>query len=405
MRFLGMPYKGIDSFEIKEECIIKWVQELRASTGRSYAYYLLKFVDWFREKGYWKSAEEMIKEAKSGDRETLERHLDILLEHIKSTKTGVRDRKNRYHAIRSFYEFYRVGLPKPSKQEINRIFQPSEEDKLRAISFKPLTLEKVKTIVFNAPQPYKTAYMVCLQGALGSSEYDQFNSYAYKQILGRLEDNEPIRVDLFRSKVSKTEIKRYYTFLGKDARALIKSYLNERPKCNLDELFVVYNRKEGKYVPLTSRLLGNMLTKVAKRVGIIQRNNLGRYHVHLHEFRDLFKSLCTIYGVNSIASEFFLGHVIDRLNYDKSPEYNEQWFREEYKKVEPVLNIISEGMAVERVREVRQELQNALEIVILENKELRDRLQRVEKALKVFIEIAKEDPQALLMLRDFLKDG
>ena len=61
----------------------------------------------------------------------------------------------------------------------------------------------------------------------------------------------------------------------------------------------------------------------------------------MHEFRDLFKSLCTLNGVNQVASEFFLGHSIDKLGYGKSPQYDEEWFRQEYMKVKPVLNVLS----------------------------------------------------------------
>ena len=74
---------------------------------------------------------------------------------------------------------------------------------------------------------------------------------------------------------------------------------------------------------------------------MIKDNGLGRYHIHAHEFRDLFKSLCTLSGVSPIASEFFLGHTIDKLGYDKSSRYDEDWFRREYMKVEPYLNLIS----------------------------------------------------------------
>jgi len=95
------------------------------------------------------------------------------------------------------------------------------------------------------------------------------------------------------------------------------------------------------WVPLRGELVSNMITIVAKKIGLIRQNGLNRYHVHAHEFRDLFKSLCTLSGVDPIASEFFLGHEIDKLGYDKSPKYDKEWFRNEYRKVVPKLNILS----------------------------------------------------------------
>lgn len=153
-------------------------------------------------------------------------------------------------------------------------------------------------------------------------------------------------------------------------------------------------------------MLGNRLTEIAKRLEIIKPNGLNRYHVHLHEFRDLFKSLCTLHGVNAVASEFFLGHVIDKLGYDKSPEYDIEWFRNEYLKVEPVLNILSNvgAKAIERAKqEVRAEFNKALEAVVLENQELKKKLERLEKVVKAFMEIAMVDPEALPMLKEFIK--
>jgi hypothetical protein len=51
--------------------------------------------------------------------------------------------------------------------------------------------------------------------------------------------------------------------------------------------------------------------------------------------------MCTLSGVAPVASELFLGHSIDKLGYDKSPRYSEDWFRSQYEKVEPRLNLLS----------------------------------------------------------------
>jgi len=94
-------------------------------------------------------------------------------------------------------------------------------------------------------------------------------------------------------------------------------------------------------VPIAASLIGNAITKAARKAGLTKENELGRYHIHAHELRDLFKSLCTLNGVNQVASELFLGHTVDKLGYDKSPQYDEEWFKNEYRKVEPLLNIVS----------------------------------------------------------------
>ena len=149
-----MPYKGVESFKIDEEVVRRWAWDLKPSTAKTYVFYFLKFLEWCKEKGYWSSAEEMLENAKKADTETLYKHLDIILEYIKSCKTGFNDRRIRHQAIRNFYEYYRAPLPRPSRHELSRIFSPSETDKIRAVSLPPLTIEEVRQIIIHSPQPH-----------------------------------------------------------------------------------------------------------------------------------------------------------------------------------------------------------------------------------------------------------
>jgi len=266
----------------------------------------------------------------------------------------VSDRKNRYLAVRSFYEYHRVPLPKPSRTESARCFRPSELDKLRAIDIKPLEVGEVRKVILNATQPYKAALMVVFQSGMSLNEFNQFNTIGWERAVGRLDEEGPIRIDLVREKTSRFNVRKYYTFIGEDSKMLIKDWIKMKP-AESNTLFIVFNKNKRDWVPLTGRNLGNYLTKIAKKIGLIKPNGMNRYHIHLHEFRDLFKSLCTLHGVNPVASEFFLGHTIDKLGYDKSPEYNEDWFRSEYMKVEPALNILSnpEGKSVDKIEMIK----------------------------------------------------
>ncbi|MGD0177023.1 MAG: hypothetical protein ABSC50_09400 [Candidatus Bathyarchaeia archaeon] len=119
-----------------------------------------------------------------------------------------------------------------------------------------------------------------------------------------------------------------------------------RPTSKDPHLFITFRKNDGKWVPVGPRHIGDNVITTARRVGLIKRpkasSSANRYHVHPHEFRDLFKSLCQLNGVLPVASEYFLGHSIDRLGYDKSPQYDVEFFRREYRKVEPFLNILSQ---------------------------------------------------------------
>jgi len=243
--------------------------------------------------------------------------------------------------VRSFYAFHRLRLPDITRSEASRLFEPNGSDKRRSIERAPLMVEDLRTLILNSPHPYRAVFTTMFQSAMGLAEFEIFNRYGWRRVVENLDKPGPVRVDLYREKTSRTAVKKYYTFIGEDAKSQIREWLRIRPETDCDALFVTYNKNRRKWVPVRGKQIGEMITKISKRIGLIKPNGLGRYRIHAHEFRDLFKSLCTLSGVKQVASEFFLGHSIDRLGYDKSPEYDEEWFRKEYMKVEPRLNIIS----------------------------------------------------------------
>jgi len=63
-----------------------------------------------------------------------------------------------------------------------------------------------------------------------------------------------------------------------------------------------------------------------------------RCRIHGHEFRDTFKTTCKVAGVDGAVAEFFIGHRIDPLGYDKSPWAYPEHFKEQYLLVEPYLS-------------------------------------------------------------------
>ncbi|MEM4727206.1 MAG: hypothetical protein QXD04_03000, partial [Candidatus Bathyarchaeia archaeon] len=81
-----------------------------------------------------------------------------------------------------------------------------------------------------------------------------------------------------------------------------------------------------------------------ERLGLIERTrgHGARYGKNLHELRDLFKTRWRLSGCDTEVAEFFLGHEIDRLGYDKSPWEYPEWYEQQYRRAEPWLNILSE---------------------------------------------------------------
>jgi len=316
--------------------------DLNPRTAVNYGHYFLRYRDWFRGRGYWSSAGEMLRDYESiKDPKERYRHVDVLKEYIRSKGTGMKDKRNTWCAVRSFYAFHRLPLPDITRSEASRLFEPNGRDKRRSIELAPLMVDDLRSLILNSPHPYRAVFTTMFQSAMGLAEFEIFNRYGWRRVVENLNKPGPIRVDLYREKTSRTAVKKYYTFIGEDAKSQIREWLRIRPETDCDALFVTYNKNRREWVPVRGKQIGEMITKISKRIGLIKPNGLDRYRIHAHEFRDLFKSLCTLSGVNQVASEFFLGHSIDRLGYDKSPEYDEEWFRKEYMKVEPRLNIIS----------------------------------------------------------------
>lgn len=349
-----MPFKDLQSFKIDEDCVRQWAEDLNPNTAKNYVYYFLGYLDWVKSRRYWRSAKAMLEDyAKLSQREQF-KHLDLLKRYVKSKGTGVSDRLNTWCAVRSFYEYHRMPLPDLPRNEASRVFKPSEKDQRRALELAPLRLEELRQLIMAMHQPYRTILTVMFQGAMGLAELGEFNENAWHRIVENLDKPGPTRVDLYRSKTSRTTVRKYYTFISDDAKTLIKQWLEARPRSkDMKHLFVTFNKNNRTWVPVTAPRVGNAITKAAKKSGLIKEIGLGRYHIHAHELRDLFKSLCTLSGVNQVASELFLGHTVDKLGYDKSPQYDEEHFRNEYRKVEPQLNLLSNPKGLKGDQDVK----------------------------------------------------
>jgi len=85
-----------------------------------------------------------------------------------------------------------------------------------------------------------------------------------------------------------------------------------------------------------------------------------RYPFRSHECRDTLVTLHRKAGADVVAANFFTGHSIDRLKYDKSPWDEEEYYRQEYLKLaRPWLNPIS-GKALEVEAEITKRFEERL---------------------------------------------
>ncbi|MGA2238071.1 MAG: hypothetical protein ABSG74_02550 [Candidatus Bathyarchaeia archaeon] len=363
-----MPYKDMESHLRKcdEACVQDWIRGLNPNS-KSCAYYFLRYRTYVIEQKFWKSAQAMLNDhskcLKSRDKKINYTHLDSVINYVAGMRTGVSDKRNTWSAIRSFYEHHRQELQPLRKTDSNKMFRRSKLDEERVYEEQALTLEEVHRLIRNAPSPYNHVFTVMLQAGMAEAEFEQFNSAAWRQIVDKLDRPEAIEIPLLRSKVSRDgRLVKFFPFIGNDGKKAIKDWLKMRPQAADPYLFVTWRKGGGKnhltgaYVPVTGELIIKQITKIAMRIHLITKGTHGpanRYHVHEHEFRDLFRTLCDMHGVKHVGAEFMMGHSID--SYRKAHLYNIDFYRDEYKKIEPYLNVISNPPGSQNIQLFQQE--------------------------------------------------
>ncbi|MCJ7631688.1 hypothetical protein MUP77_04705, partial [Candidatus Bathyarchaeota archaeon] len=126
-------------------------------------------------------------------------------------------------------------------------------------------------------------------------------------------------------------------------------------------------------------------------VNPIQNDTGNRTGRNLHELRDLFKTQFSKSPAKLMVADYCLGHSIDPLGYDKSFR-DEKFFRDEYRKAVPYLEIMSSGRPFHQIDE--SEVENLRKEV-----EHLKQLQEPRKQTIELMEQALEDPQIVELLK------
>jgi len=384
-----LPYKGLDALKarIDDPTIRAWADTLKPKSHTKLHSFIL-FWDWAKRRterdpktgkvhrvGYWSTAKEMLADhwrcLHSKQAERPYKHLEIVKKYLKSKGTSPSDRKIAISAIRAFYRAHKRPLQELDSTEREDVFEPTAVDQERKRELaRPLTTAEVAMLVRAAKMPYKAVFLVMFQGAMDATALEQFSGSLWRDKHNfderDLERSGPVKIGgLIRTKTMRRQAARggdidvYYTFLGEDGKRYLKQWLEERREMLqqaglTDSPYLFLNWRRGgrqkfssSLAPVSGNTIGKTLTGLLKRLGLVQepektkRSSRTRYYFHGQELRDCFKSQCSPVGVSEIASEFFMGHNIDRLGYNKSPHSDEGFFRGEYKKLTQSLDIIS----------------------------------------------------------------
>lgn len=354
-----------------------WLGRLGERTGVVNLYTFANFMRWLGEHGgsFASMSPDDLVEWQRGHPGSYEL-LDLVQGWVRGMDVRANTKARRYGVIRSFFAHNRAELPRDPGFIIRSEIPPVVGK---------LTVDELRRIVETSNTMYRALFLCMFQSGMGARELLYWNQTGLDSLLKQLrEGRHPIRIDLPGRKRNRN-IKPYYTFIGLDAIEALERWLEVRPRTQLKHIFLTQFK-----TPLSRPPIHIYWIKRLYRLGLAEpgRSRGHRTGKNLHEMRDLFKSRWRLSGCDPEVCEFFLGHDIDRLGYDKSPWLYPEWFEEQYCRAERWLNILSEDPEKVSVHEF--------------NKVMRE-LMGARKALKE-IEWLLGDPEAKELLRRIIEE-
>jgi hypothetical protein len=258
--------------------------------------------------------------------------LDLVQQYIVRKEGTYGYKLKCYGCLRSFFLHNRCELPR--------------DKAFRIVGTRPsvmgrLTVDEFRQVLAASNTLYRAIFLCMLQGGMGVEELLNFDGSglesARRQIDGR---SYPLRVELPGRKKLKN-VKPYFTYLGRDAVDALKLWLEVRPVAAGKRVFCTQFDNPIRYNSMQMYWLDKL-----EGLGLIKRphdrNPSNRYGKNLHEIRDLFKTRWRISGVDIELGDYFMGHDIDSLGYDKSPRDYPDFYREGYERAESWLNVVTE---------------------------------------------------------------
>lgn len=335
-----------------------WLGRLAPGCKSSYSATLNGFLRWLQARPSWAKVDVrglLFRQAEAKDPFEL---VELLEEYVCGRE--IRSNSKRYivNVVRSFFLHNRVALPS------DRGFKPrSEVPPVRA----NLTLETVAALVKGADMRDRSLFLVKWQAMLDNERLLWVGRSLADSVVKQMREQvHPVRLDIPSRKQNQAG---FYTYIGKDAVEALRLYFeNERgwpkpgepiwPKKTWKGEIQKIQKGKSKLThkpvqrrllePLTRAAFNKLWIRQLRRIGIIPKKAGGtittRYGYNPHEMRDVAKSLLHTQakkdGFDMDCAEFWLGHTVDPLGYDKFM-LDQEYVRKQYLIAEKYLNIIS----------------------------------------------------------------
>ena len=259
--------------------------------------------------------------------------LDLIQRYVREKGGTRRSMILRYQVLRSFFLHHRCDLPRDT-------FDPGAGTRPSVQG--SLTVEKIKRIIESAGIRDRAIFLSIWQAMLDKERFMQFNKSSAESLVAHLKEKgveKPFRIDFRFGR--KRNYQPYFTFLGHDALSAWKEYFEkERGYPKKGEPLAITRDKTG----VTKALLRSVFQTLALRAGLKKNRNQTKIGVTIHEFRDVARSTLQLAkrdGFDETCAEFWMGHKIDPLGYNKFTALSPEYVTENYRIAEAYLNIMS----------------------------------------------------------------
>ena len=339
--------------------VLFWLGRVAPASRKSYGASLRLFLRWLNRRPSWLGVDGaglLMRQAEAEDPYEL---LDFLQEFVTGLDRGAKSKQLVYAAVKSFFMHNRCALPDDRGFRIRGTRPPV---------IPRLSLNDVVRLVMAAGLRDRSILLVKWQAMLDNERTAYVGHRLADQVVSQIKaEANPVRLDLPGRK-SGENIAGYYTFIGKDAVDALTAYFEkERGWPGPGEPIWLEKSRSGRQKPFTTSAFACMWLRLTRRIGLIpkKRGTIGaRYGYNAHEMRDIAKSLLHTNakkdGFDMDCAEFWLGHKIDPLGYDKF--YNDQeYVRKHYLIAEKYLNVISTPPIVQEATERTHERIKRLE--------------------------------------------
>jgi site-specific recombinase XerD len=386
------------------EAVKCWMRRLRSEeTKDKFLFLFLRYFQWIESKGFFGSPDAMLehKQLAMNDKDRYY-HISLVEDYLAEADLPSMQEKSVYTAVRSFYKHNKAALPSyplKFKDKTLRVSVPQQ----------PITLDELREMLSNARPREKAMFLCMLQAGMDRSTLCEcFNIEVWPQLVKQLGSENPEFWDVSRAPVQVSLVRPktkmgYYSFLSVDALKALQAWLKVRqtmmdaPLKSGEPLFITSQRK-----PMLKDNVSGIFKRLAISSGLETRKygkpNEVRYRFHSHELRDTLRTACTVAGVAHPVAEYIIGHDIDKLHYDKSPEVYPEHYKQEYTKVEQLINIFSsEGRSLKKINDLEQKLdekETVIETLVQNGQQKADEIAE----LRAKIESIENSRESLMLL-------